>query len=797
MTSPAQNRHRAWPSSDSAHGAARLWRAAVLRRFLPWCGLNVLLALAATVSAQQAGPHIGYVYPAGGRQGSSFQIIVGGQGMDSVTNVYVSGSGIKATVIEYVKPITQGQFNTLRDRLKELMEQKAASAKTIRRQGRAGSASGATNITWTAEKEKEIEDIRKKIATFVRRPSSPAIVETAAIQVTVDPAAEPGEREIRVSTPNGLSNPLMFCVGQLAEQTKRAAKPGSEVATATAKALRAAAAVPASGPPVSITLPAMVNGQLAPGGVDRHKFTARKGQHLVAVVNARKLIPYIADAVPGWFQATLALYDSKGKEVAYDDDFRFHPDPVLHCEIPRDGEFTLEIKDAIYRGREDFVYRIEVGELPFITSIFPLGGAAGRETAVELKGWNLPTNRMTLHPPPNEGAVAQNVSLRKGELVSNRVPFAWDTRPGLLEKEPNNSPESAQLITLPVMIDGRIDKPGDRDVFRFEGRAGDRIVAEVHARRLESPVDSVLRLTDAAGRPMAFNDDHEDKGSGLNTHHADSLLSAQLPGDGVYFLTMGDTQGHGGEEYGYRLRVSALQPDFELRLAPSSVNVRGGASVPITVFALRKDGFSNEIALVLRDAPQGFALAGARIPANQDQVRLTLTAPAAASREPTSLVVEGRATIEGRRVTRQAVPAEDMMQAFAYRHLVPADEFLVAVSSRGASRNSVKILSATPVRIPAGGSARVRVGLPLKLAAGKIHLELSEPPEGVMIKEVIEAGFGSEILLECDAAKAKPGLSGNLIVNAFITRADQAKAANRPRAPIGCLPAIPFEIVAR
>ena len=32
---------------------------------------------------------------------------------------------------------------------------------------------------------------------------------------------------------------------------------------------------------------------------------------------------------------------------------------------------------AIYRGREDFVYRITIGELPFVTSIFPLGGRAG------------------------------------------------------------------------------------------------------------------------------------------------------------------------------------------------------------------------------------------------------------------------------------------------------------------------------------------------------------------------------------------------------------------------------------
>ena len=90
--------------------------------------------------------------------------------------------------------------------------------------------------------------------------------------------------------------------------------------------------------------------------------------------------------MPGWFQATLALYDAKGSELAYADDYRFHPDPVLLYEIPADGDYVLEIKDAIYRGREDFVYRITLGELPFVTGIFPLGGPSGRRTTVAADG---------------------------------------------------------------------------------------------------------------------------------------------------------------------------------------------------------------------------------------------------------------------------------------------------------------------------------------------------------------------------------------------------------------------------
>ncbi len=108
--------------------------------------------------------------------------------------------------------------------------------------------------------------------------------------------------------------------------------------------------------------------------MNRYRFEAHKGQRLVITTRARQLVPYIADAVPGWFQPVMALYDAKGKEIAYDDDYRFNPDPTILVEVPHDGEYVLTITDAIYRGREDFVYRITLGELPFVTSIFPLGG---------------------------------------------------------------------------------------------------------------------------------------------------------------------------------------------------------------------------------------------------------------------------------------------------------------------------------------------------------------------------------------------------------------------------------------
>ena len=78
---------------------------------------------------------------------------------------------------------------------------------------------------------------------------------------------------------------------------------------------------------------------------------------------------------------------------------------------------------------------------------------------------------------------------------------------------------------------------------------------------------------------------------GLQTHYADSYLRVTLPAAGSYYLYLGDAQHQGGPEYAYRLRLGPPRPDFALRVVPSSLTVRGGMSVPFTVYALRKDGF--------------------------------------------------------------------------------------------------------------------------------------------------------------------------------------------------------------
>lgn len=619
------------------------------------------LTLASAAWAQPA-PYIGYVYPAGGQQGTTFQVQLGGQRLDGVHAALVTGTGASAQVVEYRRQLGNQEVALLREQLRALT---------------GGPRRKLDRAELDAATRQLVERLEQRIAGFVPRPASAALSSVVVLEVALDADAAPGAREIRLVTTRGVTNPLRFHVGQLPEVARK------PMATCPLPVLGKESLAQRHRPPeeelAQIAIPCTMNGQIAPGEVNRYQFAARQGQRLVISVAARQLIPYLADAVPGWFQPMVVLHDADGREIAFNDDYQFQPDPVTCCAIPRDGQYVLTIADALYRGREDFVYRLTVGELPFVTGLFPLGGRAGQVPDIAMLGWNL--ERTELLPVAADTAPGTyRIGGRTADgFQSNVLPFVLDTLPECMEREPNDNLSQAQVVTQPVWINGRLDRPDDRDLFQIVGQAGDALVAEVYARRLDSPLDSVLKLTDAEGQVLALNDDHEDPGAGLHTHHADAYLRWMLPAAGSYFVHVSDAACCGGELYAYRLRVSAPRPDFELRVVPSAINLRSRGSAPLRVYAIRKDGFAGDIRLSLQDPPDGFSARPVVLPHAQDMVRFPVRTSLARTERPAPLCIAGRAVIDGQPVVRVAVPAEDRMQAFLWRHLVPVADLQAVV----------------------------------------------------------------------------------------------------------------------
>ena len=765
--------------------------------FLSICLIVVaLFAVTTDLHAQTApkNPHIGYVYPTGGQLNSSFEVTVGGQYIKEVTELYFSGSGVKAEVVGWYRPLTRGQYVSLSQKIRFTKEDlvKAAEEKGSTEPITDEMVYEAAGIT--EEDLKEMEVYRKRDADPKRQPND-QIAEELTLKITIDPNAELGKREMRVLTADAMSNPIWFQVGQWEERHET--EPNDEDPC----------------PVIGDTLPVVANGQIMPGDVDRFSFTARKGMRLVIAVDARELMPYLADAVPGWFQGVLSLYDAKGNEVAYAGAYYYRQDPVIYYEVPEDGEYVFQIRDSIYRGREDFVYRITLGELPFVTGIFPLGGRADQDVTVELQGWNLVETQLKLKPRMDRRREIRWYSIPQTDKVTLDFPLRINMQSETLDQEPNDTMETAQEVKLPVIVNGRIDKPDDVDVFRFEGSG--KFVAEVWARRAGSPLDSAVSVTNASGKEVAFNDDFRDKAQPLITHHADTRLTATLTGPGPHYVHLYDSQRKGGRDFIYRAYLRAPRPDVDLRVVPSCIIARPGQTVPITVHALRREGFDDPVEVSLIEPPEGFILGGGVVPGDAEEVRMTLTVPPEAAEEPFILEMDGQSSgRKHRRFTRPVVPAESMMQAFLWLQIVPAKQWAVLVNGKPVSKFPVEFPPIDRIKLISGRTTQIAARQTSKYPPAKeLRIELNNPPKGISVKKITPQAVtlppsrpgakptqGQVLIidLEADAETVEAGLEGNLIFEIVREYTPAATETNpKPterRHSYGILPAIPFEV---
>jgi hypothetical protein len=682
----------------------------------------VLLALVGAVHAAE--PHIGYVYPAGAKQGMTVDIVVGGQFLEDTEKALFTGKGVRGRVVGYYKELTRQEINRLRNR-KQKIEQ-TLDGKSEEEQAKLEAQLAEIFDTFEAQGCNEEGRYLKGRRPDPKKQPNAQIREQVTLRCTVNQDAKPGAYELRLKTPRGLSNAIIFQVGKVPEV--REVEPNNREPEDDQH----------------LAIPVVVNGQVMPGDIDRFLIQATAGQRLVCKVAARSLVPYLADAVPGWFQAALTLYDGEGKELVFVDDDHFDPDPLLVYDVPADGNYVLEIRDAIYRGREDFTYRL---------------------TIADAHSMDVPVL-----------SAAQGPARQKGDTV---------------EVEPNNSPKTAQAIALPAVLYGHIAKPGDSDLYTFDGRTGQSVVIETRARREGSPLDSVLQLKGHDGKLITVNDDHVDRREGLVTHHADSYIEAKLPADGRYVVQVGDIQGKGSAEHAYRLRVTPSRPGFDLRVTPATLSATPGGTVPITVHVFRRDGFDGPIELSLAQKILDCKLSGTVIPSGTAKIHATITVPWKAEEGGVELSLQGRARIGRTFVTKQAVPAEDRMQAFLWRHLVPVEQLVLSVVDGPRITMQADLPESGKLELVPGEETSVVLRLPRRRPIKRMpRCVLYEPPEGLDIVATSRRNKNTEVVvtLKADPEKLKPGTEGNLVI--------QILSPNKKvQTALGAVPAIRYGVI--
>jgi dipeptidyl aminopeptidase/acylaminoacyl peptidase len=236
-----------------------------------------------------------------------------------------------------------------------------------------------------------------------------------------------------------------------------------------------------------ITLPVTIVGSIdRAGAVDFYRFEAKAGQQLGVQVmpgDAAKLEPMVQ------------LTDAAGSILA-------EGGTVLGHSCKQAGSYILSIRDRDYRGG-GLAYRLNVGEIPIVTAVFPPGLQRGSDAEIKLEGVHLGTaavrmkvaahatvgSRLPLPLQPPLGAALGVTSVVVGE-------FPEVTQDGTAD---SNSPTA---ISVPGTANGRIARTNGEDVWRFSAKKGQRLIIEVNARRIGSPLDSFIEILDGNNQPV-------------------------------------------------------------------------------------------------------------------------------------------------------------------------------------------------------------------------------------------------------------------------------------------------------
>jgi len=161
--------------------------------------------------------------------------------------------------------------------------------------------------------------------------------------------------------------------------------------------------------------------------------------------------------------------------------------------------------------------------------------------------------------------------------ISNPHAFTVGDVPETIETETNDTPDQANEVTIPAVINGMSDRAGDVDYFRFTAPAGQRLVLECQARRIDTRTDPVVAVYDAAGRELSSNRGYLGRGA---------LLDFTTPASGEYKIRVHDAVYQGGPDYAYRLSVGNL-PHIDFVFPPAAA---AGGNRPVTIYGRNLPG---------------------------------------------------------------------------------------------------------------------------------------------------------------------------------------------------------------
>lgn len=434
-------------------------------------------------------------------------------------------------------------------------------------------------------------------------------------QFTLPAEATLGSHEVRVITPTGVSNPLTIRLGDQREIIVAGDHNSIEHA-------------------LPLELPAGISGAIRDmAHSDYFRFKARQGEHVLFDVNAARLGSAL--------DSSLSVLSTTGQELARNEDFH-GMDSFIDFLPPADGDYILQIRDFEFRGGPTYKYHLVAGALPYLRTIFPLGGQRGKPVELTLKGENLDgTTTMKLTVDARAPLSQQDIRAKLPRGVSNPMAFDISDYPEFIETEPNESATNATLVTVPGNINGRLQNEHDVDTYRFKANKGQRLILQIMARQFGSPLDAVVTVTGTNGNILQRNN-----AEGA----AEARIDFTAPEMSEYFVSVRDLLDRGGENFVYRLAIRPPpEASFTARILADTPRVsRAGRSV-VRVEVTRA-GFAGPIEIQGESLPAGVQALPLLIPSDAPGGNLEIAATEDASLGSFPLSLNAVGVMNGRRV---------------------------------------------------------------------------------------------------------------------------------------------------
>ena len=460
-----------------------------------------------------------------------------------------------------------------------------------------------------------------------------AQTQRVALQLEIGPGVRSGIHSLHLVSKRGGSNPLSFLVSSdpVVEESGDAGRGASE--------------------PQTVRPPVVLNGRISRNAeVDTYAVEVAAGEDL----------SFQLFSPAETYRPILRLYREEGSwlqgdkpaelEFSHKGSYRASRAKRWRHRFNRAGRYLIGVGSVYGKAAPEFVYQLR---------IVPTGRGPGYEewpgseepakwserqyirelTPLRLRQlWARTVKAAGISPGSKAGRGTEKQSQESTGKSGSPDPSSDGTNPDptvFEEKEPNGSRERALAVSLPALISGRIEAPGDVDFFRFQLPAGQPLVFEVETPEVSPPAFSPsLKVLDSAGHPL-FDNKHRkialtrqdpiflvellklhlpDRGScGVGSLAFFESLEAKMVAEfgvaGEYTLQIGDlTSEQGHSVHAYRVLIRPGIPHVgELELEGDRINLTRGQVRTLKVTTGLEEGFSGQVALSLEGLPPGVA----------------------------------------------------------------------------------------------------------------------------------------------------------------------------------------------